>query len=237
MTLPVAILAGGRATRLGALGAETPKSLVEVAGRPLAVHQIELLARHGATHLVFCVGHLGEQIVSALGDGSRWGMTFEYAHDGPVLLGTGGSLRGALDRLGRSFLVLYGDSYLECDYGAVEQAFLRGGTLALMTVCRNPDRGQRSNVRFERGRILAYDKHSDDPRMQHMDYGLNAFHRDALLPYPPGAPFDLGAVHRDLLARGELAAYEIDGRYREAGSPEGVADLDAHLRQHGESRA
>src|SRR3990167_2849632 len=49
VTLPVAILAGGRATRLGDLTKDTPKSLVEVAGRPFIAHQLDLLRRHGIT--------------------------------------------------------------------------------------------------------------------------------------------------------------------------------------------
>src|SRR5512136_2352765 len=119
MTLPVAILAGGLATRLRPITEQIPKSLLEVAGRPFAEHQLELLRRRGFTEIVLCVGYLGEQIRDILGDGARWGMRLQYAFDGDRLLGTGGALRRALPLLGEAFLVVYGDSFLECDYGTI----------------------------------------------------------------------------------------------------------------------
>src|SRR5512147_1658810 len=118
MSLPVAILAGGLATRMRPLTERIPKSLLEVAGLPFAVHQIKLLRRHGLPRIVFCVGHLGEMLQAELGDGSQWGVSIDYSFDGPRLLGTGGALRQARSLLGDAFFVLYGDSYLECDYAA-----------------------------------------------------------------------------------------------------------------------
>jgi NDP-sugar pyrophosphorylase family protein len=121
---------------------------------------------------VFCVGCLGEQVQETLGDGSRWGMNLQYVFDGPGLLGTGGALRRALPLLGESFFVLYGDSYLECDYAAVEQAFRGSGKLGLMTVYCNDDLWDRSNLLFRQGRIVRYDKRQRTPDMRHIDYGL-----------------------------------------------------------------
>ena len=134
MTLPVAVLAGGLATRLRPITERIPKSLVEVAGRPFAAHQVELLRSHGLADIVFLVGHLGEQVRDELGDGSRWGVRIRYVFDGPAPMGTGGALRHALGSLGDPFFVLYGDSYLECDYGAVQKAFEASGkNVALKT--------------------------------------------------------------------------------------------------------
>ena len=97
---------------------------------------------------MLCVGKHGEMIQAAVGDGSAWGAQVEYAFDGPRLLGTGGALRQAIDRLGEAFLVMYGDSYLRCDFPAVERAFLESGLPGLMTVFRNDGRFDRSNVLF-----------------------------------------------------------------------------------------
>jgi NDP-sugar pyrophosphorylase family protein len=134
MSLPVAILAGGLATRLGQITADRPKALVDVAGRPFAEHQIELLRRHGVTRIVFLVGHLGERVEEALGDGRRWGVTLRYVFDGPSALGTGGAVRNALPELGSSFFVLYGDSYLECEYGDIARMFVASGADGMLTV-------------------------------------------------------------------------------------------------------
>ncbi|HTM25674.1 MAG TPA: nucleotidyltransferase family protein [Vicinamibacterales bacterium] len=229
MNLPVAILAGGLATRLHPATAGIPKSLVDVAGRPFAEHQIDLLRRQGYRDITFLVGHLGEMVRDSLGDGSRWGVRLRYVFDGATLLGTGGAILRALPQVGDPCLVLYGDSYLECDYAAIEQAFLKSGRDALMTVCRNDDRWDRSNVLFEDGRMVSYDKASPASGAHHIDYGLGALRGAAFEGYGPDESFDLAAVYQRLLAAGRLAAYEVPGRFYEIGSPEGLAETRTHL--------
>lgn len=229
MTLPVAILAGGLATRLRPLTDELPKSLVTVAGRPFAEHQLDLLRRQGFTDVVFCVGHLGGSIEAALGNGDRFGIRLIYVADGPGLLGTGGALRRALPFLGESFLVMYGDSYLDCDYKAVVSAFERAGKLALMTVFRNENKWGRSNVRFERGTLTAHDKNAPDETFQHIDYGLGAFHAAAIDRYAPGRKLDLADVYADLLEQDQLAAYEVPERFYEIGSIAGLEEARIKL--------
>ena len=229
MSLPVAILAGGLATRLGPVTAERPKALVEVAGRPFAEHQIELLRRHGITRIVFLLAHLGEMVEDTLGSGERWGVTLRYVFDGPRALGTGGAVRSALAELGPEFFVLYGDSYLECDYEDVARAFDASGADGLMTVCRNDNRWDRSNVEFENGRILAYDKRTQTDGMRHIDYGLGVFASRAFHRFAPETAFDLGDLYQRLLADGALTAYEVSGRFYEIGSAAGLAETRAHL--------
>ncbi len=223
MSLPVAVLAGGLATRLQSLTAQIPKILLEVAGRPFAEHQIELLERNGVSTVVFCLGHLGEQVVAALGDGRRWQMTFRYVSDGAKLAGTGGALRRALPLLGQAFFVMYGDSYLDCDFGAIEACFRASGKLGLMTAYRNDDRWDRSNVEYEDGHIVRYDKINRDASMRYIDYGLGILTAEAFAPWAgDDAPFDLAAVYQRLIASGGLAGYEVPHRFYEIGSLEGL---------------
>ena len=229
MSLPVAILAGGLATRLRPITERIPKSLVDVAGQPFAVHQIELLRRHGIANITFLVGHLGEMIGATLGDGSRWGVRLRYIFDGPHALGTGGAVRRALPELGEPFFVLYGDSYLECDYAAVEQSFLTSGRSGLMTVCRNDDRWDRSNVLFADGRIVRYDKQHRTPEMRHIDYGLGAFRHSAFAGRGDDEAFDLAALYQNLLARDDLDGYEVPTRFYEIGSPAGLEETREYL--------
>ncbi|MCC7178090.1 MAG: nucleotidyltransferase family protein [Acidobacteria bacterium] len=230
MSLPVAILAGGLATRLRPLTETIPKSLAEVAGRPFAVHQVELLAAQGITDVVWLVGYRAGQLEATLGDGGAWGMRFTYVHDGPVLLGTGGAIRRALGHLGDAFFVMYGDSYLECDFAAVEEAFRRSGRAGLMTVYRNEGRFDASNVEFADGRIVRYDKKVRTPGMHHIDWGLGVLRASAFQGYPAGEALDLARVYQDLLAAGDLAGFEVTRRFYEIGSPEGLAETDAYLR-------
>lgn len=222
MSLPVAILAGGMATRLRPLTNGIPKVLLDVAGKPFAVRQIELLRQHGFKEIVFCLGYLGEQVQACLGDGRHWGVKLDYVFDGAHPLGTGGALRKALPLLGEAFVVLYGDSYLEIDYEAVIQAFQVSGKDGLMTVFRNAGQWDRSNVLFQGGHIRRYDKRLSSPEMQHIDYGLGVLRSSVLKAYPTDKALDLAKVYQDLLARKELAAFEVDQRFYEIGSPAGL---------------
>jgi NDP-sugar pyrophosphorylase family protein len=233
MSLPVAILAGGLATRLRPLTERIPKSLLEVGGKPFAMRQMELLRDNGITEVVFCLGYLGGQVQAALGDGSRWGVSIQYVFDGETLLGTGGALRRALPYIGDSFFVMYGDSYLDCDYREIARVFAASGKDGLMTVFRNEDQWDRSNVLFRDGRILRYNKIDRTPEMRHIDFGLGAFHARALEPYPQGSPFDLAAVYQDLLAQNQLAGCEVNKRFYEIGSPAGLEELSAYLKSQG----
>ena len=226
--LPIAILAGGLATRLRPLTERIPKALVEVAGRPFVDWQLELLASAGIKRVVFCVGYLGEMIEAHVGDGARFGLDVAYSYDGPTLLGTGGALRQALPLLGKEFLVLYGDSYLPIDYAAVAEAFLKSGKLGLMTVLKNEGRWDSCNVCMDGGELRLYDKKARLPEMQHIDYGLTAFRAEAFSQRSAEA-FDLAEVMRELVAKKEIAAFEVSERFYEIGSPAGIADLDAYL--------
>jgi MurNAc alpha-1-phosphate uridylyltransferase len=229
MSLPVAILAGGLATRLRPMTERVPKALLEVGGKPFVEHQLELLRRNGLKRVVLCVGHLGEMVKAALGDGSRWGMDLNYVFDGEVPLGTGGALRNALPLLGESFFVLYGDAYLDCDYGAVEDGFKTSGKLGLMTVFRNADQWDRSNVLYIDGRILRYDKRHPTPDMQYIDFGLGVLQAKCLDLYPLNTPIDLASIYQDLLARGELAGFEVTKRFYEIGSPTGLHETERYF--------
>src|SRR4029079_82606 len=91
--VPVALLAGGMATRLRPITSAIPKALVEVAERPFIDHQLALLRRNGIRRVVLCLGHLGEQVEAHLGDGSMVDMQLSYSYDGDRLLGTSGALR------------------------------------------------------------------------------------------------------------------------------------------------
>jgi NDP-sugar pyrophosphorylase family protein len=226
--MPAVILAGGLATRLRPLTEHMPKSLIEVAGRPFLWHQLQLLKRHGVRRAVLAVGFLGEQIRDRFGDGSDVGIALDYSFDGATPLGTAGAVKNALCFLPQRFFVLYGDSYLTCDYRGVEDAFLASGRPGLMTVFRNEGAFDTSNVEYDGVRILRYDKTNRTASMRHIDYGLGAFHSDAFASIPDGK-LDLVEVYQALLQRRNLAAFEVHERFYEIGSPEGLRDTTRFL--------
>jgi N-acetyl-alpha-D-muramate 1-phosphate uridylyltransferase len=227
---PVAILAGGLATRLRPTTEKIPKALITVAGQPFLAHQLRLLQHAGIRKVVLCVGYRGEMIEKQFGDGRNFGVELSYSFDGPELLGTGGALKKALPLLGQSFLVLYGDSYLPIDYAAPVRAFVASGKLGLMTMFRNQGRWDTSNVWFQDGAIKSHSKKERIPEMRYIDYGLGILDSEALAPWTEGQAFDLADVYGELIARNELAGFEVEQRFYEIGSPEGLAELDAMLR-------
>jgi NDP-sugar pyrophosphorylase family protein len=229
----VVILGGGLGTRMEAFAGGRPKALVPILGEPFVRHQLRLLATQGIRDVVYVIGFRGEQIRAEVGDGRPFGVAVSYVDEGEHLHGTGGALRFAHDAgsLADVFGVVWGDSYLPIDLRPVLAAFDSSACPALMTVLRNDDRWDRSNAVFREGRVIDYAKRARDrdPQMRWIDYGFSVFRRQVVESIPSGAVRDLGDVCRELSLQGELAGFEVDTRFFEVGSPEGVAALEAYL--------
>ena len=226
--IPVAILAGGLATRLRPVTEKIPKSLVPVAGRPFLAHQLEMLHARGIRRVVLCLGFLGEMIQSEFG-GEAFGIQLEYSFDGPKLLGTGGAIKRAMAKLGGEFFILYGDSYLPIEYSPVAEFFHRSGKPGLMTVYHNEGKFDASNVVFRNGEIAVYDKKTKLPEMRHIDYGLSLFRSVVFDAYAVDQVFDLAEVMGKLVREKQLAGFEVPERFYEMGSPAGLAELEILL--------
>jgi len=227
---PLALLAGGLATRMRPLTESVPKSMLEVAGEPFIAHQLRLFRREGIGRVVMCVGYLWQEIADFVGDGTRFGLEVVYSVDGTPLLGTGGALKRALPYLGDDFLVCYGDSYLDIPYAPVVAHFRDSGKPGLMTVYRNENNWDTSNVVFDGQKILAYDKVARSPAMSHIDWGLGVFQASAFEDWPENEAFDLARLYRHLVDTDALAAVEVQQRFYEIGSFGGLAELDGLLR-------
>ena len=231
--MPAVILAGGLATRMRPLTDKIPKALLEIEGQPFLWHQLQLLKHNGIRRVVLLVSYLGEMIEEQFGDGSALGMRIQYSYDGPSLLGTAGAIRQALPSLSGPFFVLYGDSYLPCDYRGIEEAFQRSGAPGLMTVYQNEGLYDVSNVDYDGGRIRRYDKHQRTAAMHHIDYGLGVFNPAVFATLPANERADLETVYQRLIAAGTLEAFEVHDRFYEIGSPEGLRDTAEFLRSRG----
>jgi len=231
------ILAGGLATRLWPTTKTIPKSLIPINGRPFAEYQLAWLARQAITDAVFCVGYLGEQIKAAIGSGARFGITVRYADEGQDLKGTGGALRVALDAglLSESFYVLYGDSFLPVPFAPVLDNFRASDCRALMTVMRNENRWDTSNIIFSAPKVVLYDKKPDAAtraRMNYIDYGLLVLTRDLVAEaIPSGARVELVDVLKPLSLSGSLAGFEIKERFYEIGSQAGIEEFSRYAAQ------
>ncbi|HEX2039691.1 MAG TPA: sugar phosphate nucleotidyltransferase [Acidimicrobiales bacterium] len=230
--LPVVVLAGGLGTRVETLtGGVLPKALLPVAGRPFVDHKLEQLRHEGVSSVVLLVGHRAQPIVEHVGDGSRYGMAVRCVEDGPVLLGTGGAVRAALDSLPDAFWVTYGDTLLDAPMEDIEARFLADDVDGLMTVLHNRDRWQPSNVTIDGKRVVAYSKGDPPGTHEHIDYGLLLFRRDVFAALPEGRPFDLADALRPLVSARRLGAYVVTTRFRDIGTVEALAETEAELRR------
>jgi NDP-sugar pyrophosphorylase family protein len=229
-TTPVVLLAGGKATRLGDVSKTVPKALVPVAGRPFIDHQLERLRSQGIRDVILCVGHFASQILNHLGDGSRHDVRISYSEDGPNPLGTGGAVRNALHLIGSGCWVLYGDSLLDVDYATVFSA-LSKTALGVMTVFRNENRFDTSNVLFRDGRLVKYSKTEITPDMVHIDYGLSLLRAAAIERIPANRPTDLAELYSRLSTTGDMVGVEVFKRFHEIGTPSGLQETEEYLRR------
>lgn len=225
----IAILAGGLATRLKPVSETVPKSLIEVAGKPFIYHQLKLLQSKGIRKAVICAGYLGEQIQNYVGDGKEFGIQAEYSFDGDKLLGTGGALRKSLKFFRNDFFILYGDSYLDAEFEDINEYFLKSNKCGLMTVLKNDGKWDKSNIEFENGEILVYDKKVTSGEMRYIDYGLGILNKKAFEDFENREVFDLEEVYRDLLKKKQLAGFEVHKRFYEIGSFTGLEETEKYL--------
>lgn len=232
MSLPVVVLVGGLATRLRPVTEKMPKSAITIKGKPFILHQLDLFRNQGIDHVHLCLGYLGEMVVELVTKSifpQKMKITFSF--DGERLMGTGGAIKKALHHLPDLFFVTYGDSYLDLDYSKVELFFHNAAALenGLMTVFKNENKFDDSNVVFENNSVIYYSKKQKTVRMNYIDYGLGILRKTHFNPYPDGDPFDLSEIYEDLSAKGALLGYEVPERFYEIGSLKGIKDLNNYL--------
>ena len=230
--LPVAILAGGLATRLQHLSKDTPKSMIKICNKPFAQWQVESLVKQGVQDAVFCVGYKAEAIEDFMGDGAQFGLNIRYSYDGETLLGTGGAIVKALPLLGDKFMVLNGDSYLPTDFSPIEIAFLKSGKPALMTIYLNENTSETNNVVFQNGELLLYEKNHFLTEMKYIDYGLSFFTSNVFNSFKTVKPLDLSEICCELSKMRLLAPYEVKRRFYEIGSFHGIEEFTRYIEEH-----
>lgn len=234
--LPVALLAGGLGTRVRSLiGDRLPKALVPVAGRPFIDWKLQELTDQGVDEVVLLVGHGATELEEHVGTGTAHGVRASYVYDGPTLQGTGGSLRHALDCLPEAFWVGYADTLVQVPMRAVEEQFAGRAYGGAMTVLRNQDVGEPSNVSVDDDLVTAYDKPATAGTHTYIDYGLLILTSGAF-DGSPDAAFDLSVVVHRLITRRELMAFEVTEPFRDVGTPEAHATTEAWLRLRGVGR-
>lgn len=218
--MKVMILAAGRGERMRPLTDTTPKPLLEVGGRALIEHHLTALARAGFRDVVVNVGHLGERIEAALGDGRRYGVEIRYSREDEVILDTGGGIFNALPLLGEApFLVVNGDVY--CDYPYARLPAAPAG-LAHLVLVPNPPQHPRGDFALDGTRVLS----EGAPRLTFSGIGV---YRPALFDGCEPGVFPLAPLLRRAMAAGAVSGECYRGEWWDVGTPERLAALDARL--------
>lgn len=226
--IPVMILAGGFARRLGALTTATPKSLLPIAGVPFLVHQLDGLKTLGLTDVIVLTGHLGSQIEAVIGGGHDLGMTIRYVEDGPTPRGTGGAIRAALPIQSPLFFTLYGDVLIDFDPAVMLKTL--DDTISLGCMGVTAQHRERHNVEYFNHYILRYDNAGPLGAMNRIDAGVHLFHTSAFQYWPQGLTFPLDLVFQRLILAKALAGVSLAGPVQQIGTPDGLEELRALAR-------
>ena len=238
------ILAAGYGTRLRPLTDSIPKPLLPVGGRALIVWNLLLLKQHGITEALINLHYRGDQIVEALGDGSRHGMRLAYSHE-PVILGTGGGIKQAQAYFeNQPFLVLNGDTLSDCDLTALIESHRTARALATLAVRKDSRAldwgavmlGPDSRIIQIKGEPPATGSPGAADRMAttapYMFAGAHVLEPAVLEAIPPG-PGSIIDVYIELLRQGQpLTGYPMSGYWSDIGTPERYAAAEQDV-SHG----
>lgn len=226
----IVILAGGLATRLRPLTENIPKSLLDISGKPFISYQLDYIKSQKIKNVVICSGFLGNKIKNFIGDGLQYNLSIKYSFDGETLLGTGGALKKAINLLPNNFFVIYGDSFLPINFEEIKKFYFDNKIENLITIYKNNNRFDKSNIFFKDNRIVNYDKIKNFQDMQYIDYGLSILSKSSLQKYHNKKKFDLGDLFKSLSVENKLYGLEVFKRFYEIGSYEGIKETNKFLK-------
>lgn len=217
------ILAAGRGERMRPLTDHTPKPLLVAGGKPLIAWHLERLAAAGFRDIVINHAHLGQQIESALGNGSPWGLRIRYSAEPPGALETAGGIATALPLLGDApFLVVNGDVYCDWDFN---QARRLASANAHLVMVANPAHHAGGDFSLDGQRVIY--AHGE----QTLTYaGIGVFSPSFFAGVQAGTVMKLRPLLDAAIAAKTLTGERHAGRWVDVGTPQRLAELDAELR-------
>jgi MurNAc alpha-1-phosphate uridylyltransferase len=218
------ILAAGRGERMRPLTDTRPKPLLPVAGRPLIEHHLTRLAAAGFRDVVINASWLADQVATALGDGTRYGLRIHHVYEGVEPLETGGGILNALPLLGpEPFLVVSGDVWTDCALGTLR---LASADLATLVMVPNPVHNPGGDFALQGGRML------DTGEAMLTFSGIGVYDPALFAGLTPGR-FRVAPLLREAMRAGRVAGVLHSGRWVDVGTPERLAALERELTEQG----
>ena len=216
------ILAAGRGERMRPLTDLTPKPLLKAAGKALIEYSLENLAKAGFTDIVINVAHLGQQIKTYCGDGSRWQVSIRYSDEGETALETAGGIAKALPLLGdKPFLVVNAD--ILSDYPL---AGLRDRTidLAHLVLIDNPSHHPQGDFYLHDNSLL-----SEQGQEKFTFSGIGVYHPALFAEVQPDQALKLRPVLHQAMQQGRVSGERYSGLWLDIGTPQRLQEVTDSL--------
>lgn len=223
------VLAGGKAERMGDAAGGRPKSLVDVAGRPLLAYQVARLASAGVRRvIVSCAADQGGEFTSGL-DGL--GVEIVCAEE-PERLGRGGGIKFAAAKREESgdLFAMNGDELVDVDFASLLARHRETGAVATVSVARPASPfgvveldGDDVITGFSEGGRIPY----------WVNCGVYVLGEEAIARFP-----DIGdhesTTFPELAAEGRLRAYRHEGLWLTVNTPKELRRAQEHVAAHPE---
>lgn len=218
------ILAAGRGHRLRPLTDRVPKPLIEVGGETLLARHLRRLSGAGVQRVVINTAWLGKQIRAAVGDGGEFGVRIDYSDEGQEALETGGGIARALPMLGASpFLLVNGDIWTDCDFGALDTPGTRDlGNLLLVD---NPPNHRDGDFGLAGDRVVARPCGGCGSALTYA--GVAVLRPELFAGCPEGA-FPLAPLFHAALSQRRLRGQYFGGAWFDTGTIENLARARAY---------
>lgn len=150
MKIKAIIIAGGKGERLRPITERIPKPIIEIDGKPILFHILELLKSHGVKDFVIALCYLPEKIVSYFGDGSKFGVDIKYTYENPLKpLGTAGAITLAKKYIKESFIVTYADIIRELNVTDMIKQHKNTNAFTTLNVYKREGPDPKSMIEFD----------------------------------------------------------------------------------------
>lgn len=221
------ILAAGMGNRMRPLTLHTPKPLLEVGGKPLIVWHIEKLQKIGVTEIVINTAWLGEKLANTLGDGSQFGVTILWSHEGEGLE-TAGGIINALPLLGTDpFILVNGDVWTTMDFSTLLDIDL-GDKQAHLVLVDNPP--QHTKGDFILANDLAY-TFEQDQLGEALTYSGVAVLKPKMFVGLENGKRPLAPLLKQAMQQQQVSAEKMQAIWVDVGTPDRLEQLDQQIKQ------
>lgn len=221
------ILAAGMGNRMRPLTLNTPKPLLEVGGKPLIVWHIEKLQKIGVTEIVINTAWLGEKLANTLGDGSQFGVTILWSHEGEGLE-TAGGIINALPLLGTDpFILVNGDVWTTMDFSTLLDVDL-GDKQAHLVLVDNPP--QHTKGDFILANDLAY-TFEQDQLGEALTYSGVAVLKPKMFVGLENGKRPLAPLLKQAMQQQQVSAEKMQAIWVDVGTPDRLEQLDQQIKQ------